>query len=633
MPGNLKKFVTEYASIQTARAAIDPDPDYPWRDGRGPAGGDRDDFFWTPQPLAEFVRSSMGASFYPNQLADFERFFPSDPKEVFADTTDRDRYTEALLHWGKGAGKDFSVSLVVTWLIHILLCVKNPQQYLGQARNENLDIVVVGYNQNQSRDVFFFKFKQRIRSNTWIREAITRLRPDVGGDRWLREGQGYMGAESLKLPLNLFVWSVPSTPNSFEGKNLIAWVCDELAAFASPTRLNNAKQIHDICVSSARTRFGNRWKGFSITYPRHKGDYSMQLADQIEAGLITSILYSRRSTWEVNPRVDRESFAEDYRKDPEGSACRYECLPPAAVDAYFRSSELLTLNAHGCPLEIVQRYAQGDEAIAIARRGVSPIAEVDQYNDPVLNAFGFPKLHKWFRGVSGCEYFCHGDPGLSGDAYGFAIGHIKYGSDGSAALFIDLAFRWTGAMFRDFGRIQRRNDTSEIVTAAEVDFRTVREFIAYLRQVRQFEIALCTFDRWNSAESIQELRKADVPTRDRIVNKEDYDEFKALVYSNRLHYYGYPILIRECEKLQIISGNKIEAPRTAEGEKTDSHKDVADAVAAVCRHLVHNLPVGIQIAEFKAPEIPQITERVARNEVATSRAQQRLLDLFLSADD
>lgn len=84
------------------------------------------------------------------------------------------------------------------------------------------------------------------------------------------------------------------------------------------------------------------------------------------------------------------------------------------------------------------------------------------------------------------EYWIHLDPGVSGDGFGFAMGHIDRQHSGISPV-IDLAFRWTGRMFKDFGEIHRQSwfyDTvkqTERVTAAEVDIRTVREFVFYLR--------------------------------------------------------------------------------------------------------------------------------------------------------
>jgi hypothetical protein len=537
--------------------------------------------------------------------------------------------SQGLLH--HNSGKDFMVSCVMIWAIHILLCLKNPQKYLGQADNENIDVITVAYNQLQIRTVLFFKIKQRLKASTWFKGAIARLVPDVTPERYLKEGGGWVGADSILFPLNLRMWAVPSTPDSAEGKNPILWCCDEIAAFSSPTTVNNAAKIHQMLESSARTRFGDRYKGMLISFPRHKGDYLMQLIEMAQKGQISDTFVSVKATWEVNPNVTRASLQPHYDKNPEDAACRYECKPPSAVDAYFKSPDLLLLHASGAPLWLLEQHLElPDEQLqAIANLGQSPITDVDDFGDPRLDRRGFPKLARWFRGQKNSggdayEYYVHLDPGLSGDGFGLAMGHIHEIPSGGFSPVVDIAFRWTGAQFRDFGEIFRQSwfsDTvnqTETVTAAEVDFRTVREFLFYLRYARGFNIALVTIDGWNSADSIQELRRRDIPVGMRIVNKEDYDEFKSLVYNRQLRYYAYPILINESVKLQLINGTKVEAPRTSEGgedgsknkSKNNSHKDVSDAVAAVCRRLVTLKDESV--AFYKFPPIEDIWDKSQR---------------------
>jgi hypothetical protein len=516
------------------------------------------------------------------------------------------------------SGKDYVCSLVQAWVAHLLLCLKNPQQYLEQAPGEPLDIVIVAYNQSQSRSVFFYKFKQRIKKWTWLQQVIDELHPEIGSDRWLRESGGYLGADSIILPQGIRCWAVPATPDSFEGKNLIFWVADEMAAFASPTKQPTAKRIHDTLVSSARTRFGNRWRGFAISFPRHRDDYMCRVRSQVELGILNEVLVTTRATWEVNPNRTRADFDEDYRKDPEGSAMRYECIPPAAVDAYFRSPALLYLHATGCAIEQLRPHLPPDideqQLEAIASQGRNPIIDTDLSGDPVLDHRGFPKLASWFWGQKDLrgdryEYFIHLDPGKTGDAFGFVMGHIHEDANGKIPV-LDLAFRWTGRMFRDFGEVHRHpwySDTleqKEMLMAAEVDFRTVREFVFYLAIARRFNIAQVSIDRWNSAEGIQALRQRGFNVVERLVCKEDYDEFKSLVYNRQLRYYGWPILLAEAEKLQLLHGTKVDAPRSSEGEdgEKDSHKDVTDGAAAVCRYLTLLKDETVDFYRFEPPQ-------------------------------
>lgn len=614
---------------------------YPWRD--------EDDDFFTPLPLDKFLHDHLGVKLFPAQEEDLLAILGTDPKMAFEAGNGLPQ--QGLLVWGKGSGKDFVVSCLMLWAVQVLLCLKDPAVYLGQAHGENIDILTVAYSKEQAVSVLFYKIKARLKACGWMRTAIAKLVPDIPPERYLKEGNGFVGSDNLMFPGNLRMWSVPAT-DAAEGKNPIIWCADEIAAFASPARMNQAAHIHKVLTTSARTRFQDRWKGFCISYPRHRGDYLMHLVDLFEKKQIHDTYASIRASWEVNLNVTRASLQADYDRDPEGSACAYECKPPAAVDAYFRSPELLLLHCSGAPLWILERYLDLPEEHleAIANLGQCPILETDSFGDPLLDRRGFPKLARWLRGQKNpagdpYEYFIHVDPGLSGDAFGFAMGHVHQLPGGGFQPVIDLAFRWTGAMFHEFGSIHRQawfldtKDQTETIMAREVDFRTVREFVFFLKHARGFNIELVTVDTWNSAESIQELRKRDVPVSERIVNKEDYDEYKSLVYNRQLRYYGYPILIEETLKLQLLNGTRVEAPRTAEGEgeKKNSHKDVSDAVAAVCRLMVLTKDETVEFYSF--PAIETIWEKAERKnqpvDVAADRevmneAQQKIMARFFA---
>ncbi len=605
--------------------------DYPWLDEIDP--------LFTPLALPKFLKDHLGVTLYPKQEEDLLAIFGEDPKRVFDPDRPKGSKAQGVLLWGKGGGKDFSVSCSVLYAVHILLCLKNPAVYLGQAFGENIDIVTVAYSREQAQSVLFYKIKARLRSCPWMVRALSVWLKQTGlamtPDRYLKEGGGYVGSDSIIFPSNVRLWALPAT-DAAEGKNPIFWVADELSAFASPVRQNQAKHIHSILVTSARTRFQSRFRGFVITYPRHKSDYAMQLYDQAVSNPDSDIYAVKRPTWEVNESSSRDSLQPDYDRDPEGSRCKYECDPPAAIDAFFRDPEKLILHASGGDFEFLkQQLPKASEELlrTIADRGVNPIVETDQWGDPILDGRGFPKLHQWFKGQCDrtgepYEYFIHLDPGATGDSFGFVMGHLEQVGEGEYPM-IDIAFRWHGRQFQNFGNIERwawfDDDVaqSEQVTACEVDFRTVREFIFYLSKARNFSIARISQDAWNSVDSKQALQKRGFAVVTRIVNKEDYDAFKQFVYNRQLAYYAWPSMILEAMKLQLHNGTKVDAPRTAIGDdKIDSHKDVTDGIAAVCRQLLLLRGEGTTFYQF--PPVESLMDVAERDGLMITMAPDRI---------
>ena len=556
---------------------------------------------------------------------------------------------QGVLH--HNSGKDTVTALVHCWIAHILLCLKNPQQFFGLVPGESLDLPVIAYSEHQAKYVYFAKFKNRLQTWPWLRRTISAL-TEVDGDFWLKEGGNYFHADHVELPFKINCWSLTTSLGSAEGKNIIFFILDELAAFTSPSKVNLAKSIHNLVVTSARSRFKRRWRGLTLSFPRHKGDYVMSTADKVAGGTIKDTYVSIKPTWVVVPHLSREDFQDDYDRDPEDADTKYGCNPPSAIDAYYRSPELICLNASGAPLELLRKHLGRDysdeQLAALSTKGRSPILKVDQHGDPILDRFAFPQLAQWFQGKKDprgtpYDYYVHVDIGLKNDAAGFAIAHLEETPTGKFLPVIDVAFRWTAAMFRDRGDVHRKGwfsdtqDQIEVVTAAEIDIRTIREFIFYLKVSRGFEIAIVTFDGFNSAETMQELRKRAFPVGMWTVSKADYDACKSLIYTRQLQYYGYPIFIEESVKLQIINGSKVDAPRTKEGGEgggaTDSHKDVSDAIAAVAARMAFMRDDSFeQLPEAEVVMNAQSDTDLQINAAPTdmSAAQQQLFSEFFS---
>jgi hypothetical protein len=622
--------------------------DYPWLDELYPK-------IFTPLSPPKFMRDYLGVKLYPRQEEDILALFGEDPKKTFdpaycVSTDDRHHYQECMFLWGKGGGKGYVVSATAIWGVHVALCMKNPAMYLGQAFGEPIDIINVAYNQALARNVLLAKIKSRLKSCSWMLRAldvwIDRMGLGISANAYLSESKGFVNADSIHFPANLSMWALPAT-DAAEGKNTFMWAIDEICAWSSPLEIMQAKKIHGVLRSSALSRFSNVWRGFSISYPRHREDYGMTLYADAQRNPNGILLATKRFTWEVNERVTRESLQSDYDRDPEGSRCKYECDPPAAIDSYFRDPEKLILHASGGDFDFLRKQlpkASEDLLRAIADRGVNPIAETDQWGDPVLDIRGFPKLHRWFKGRKNragddYEYYLHLDPGATGDSFGIVLGHLEDSPNGEYPM-IDLAFRYHGRMFEDFGTIERwawfddDTKTTEQVTACEVDFRTVREFIYYLR-FRGFTIANISQDAWNSVDNKQALAKRGFAVSTRIVSKEDYDAFKQLVYNRQLAYYAWPAMILEAMKLQLHNGTKVDAPRTAIGDdKIDSHKDVTDGIAAVCRKLLLLRDDATTFYQF--PPIESLIDKIGRDDFSIvmspdqiSEAQQKIMAAFL----
>ena len=102
-----------------------------------------------------------------------------------------------------------------------------------------------------------------------------------------------------------------------------------------------------------------------------------------------------------------------------------------------------------------------------------------------------------------------------------------------------------------------------------VDFTEVKDYILSLRS-RGFKIKVCTFDRWNSHDMMQQLKAYGINTETLSVAKKHYDDMAMVVAEDRLTGPHIKLLIDELLQLKIMR-DRVDHPRKGS-------KDLADAV-------------------------------------------------------
>ena len=123
----------------------------------------------------------------------------------------------------------------------------------------------------------------------------------------------------------------------------------------------------------------------------------------------------------------------------------------------------------------------------------------------------------------------------------------------------------------------------EATVGNEINFASIRQMIVDL--CRKFDVALVTFDRWQSVEMIQSLRAQGINADFHSVKKADYDTLLTAIYDTRLRGYWNEILVEEeLLKLRLFGNNKIDHPATGS-------KDLADALAGATASCVKNIAI------------------------------------------
>ena len=457
---------------------------------------------------------------------------------------------EVVAQLGKGSGKDYCSTIAVSYIVYLLLCLKDPATYYGKPPGDSIDIINIAINSQQASNVFFKGFKTRIEKSPWF------------------AGKYSDKAAEVKFDKAITVHSGHSEREAWEGYNVIVVILDEISGFAieNTTGHDQAKTggaIYDMYRASVDSRFPDFGKVILLSFPRYKNDYIQQRYDAVVAQKETIVrdhkfkmdadlpdgtegtefevqweedhilsykipkVYAlKRPTWEVNPVRTIDDFKVAFFTNPTDALSRFACMPPEAVDAFFKSRE-----------KVEKAFNKGHLAV---------------------DTFG--RLEEWFIPDPDKKYFLHVDLAQKHDHCAVAMGHVNRWvnvkvtdtySQPAPIVEIDAVRYWTPTADKS------------------VDFTEVKDYILSLR-TRGFNISVCTFDRWNSHDMMQQLKQYGINTEILSVAKKHYDDMAMVILEERLTGPHIQLLIDELLQLRIMR-DKVDHPRKGS-------KDLADAV-------------------------------------------------------
>ena len=475
-------------------------------------------------------------------------------KKLFGDEEGARMYrqtaTEVIAQLGKGSGKDYSSTIAVSYIVYLLLCLKDPATYYGKPPGDAIDILNIAINAQQANNVFFKGFKTRIERSPWFVGKYT--------DK----------ASEMKFDKSVTVHSGHSEREAWEGYNVLVVILDEISGFATDNttghdQAKTANAIYDMYRASVDSRFPDFGKVILLSFPRFKNDpiqrfYDSVIAeketiirthhfkmdedlpdgtegnefevqweeDHIKSYLIPKVYALKRPTWEVNPTRSINDFKTAFYKNSMDALGRFACMPPEMVDAFFKSREKIE----------------------------------KAFNKMNLAVDNFGRIEEWFKPEDDKDYFIHVDLAQKHDHCAVALAHVdrwvnvkvtnEY-SQPAPIVSVDAVRYWTPTPDKS------------------VDFTEVKDYILSLK-TRGFNIRACTFDRWNSHDMMQQLKSYGINTELLSVAKKHYDDMAMVVMEERLSGPAIKLLIDELLQLKIMR-DKVDHPRKGS-------KDLADAV-------------------------------------------------------
>ena len=443
------------------------------------------------------------------------------------------KYTdnEVICMLGKGSGKDHCARISIAYTAYLLHCLRDPLSYFGKANGVYIDLLNLAVNAQQAQRVFFEPLKNLLLSSPFFNE--------VGFEPRVSE------IIFFSRPVRCF--SGHSESEGWEGYEVLTVILDEIAAFKTDAELRgevrskgSASAIYNMSKLSVMSRFPEVGKVILLSFPRYKGDFIQSRYINANEKNEPKTWTIKAATWEVNPTIEREQLESEYIRNPIEARARFECEPPNMEDAYFRDPDLVR-----------KAFNYSD----------NPIDEDDS------------SFKKWFTGSDGRTRFIHVDLALKRDRAALCMVHspgmkeiqTSMGVETLPVVNMDLVYSW------------------EATVGNEINFASIRQMIVDL--CRKFDVALVTFDRWQSVEMIQSLRAQGINADFHSVKKADYDTLLTAIYDTRLRGYWNEILVEEeLLKLRLFGNNKIDHPATGS-------KDLADALAGATASCVKNIAI------------------------------------------
>ena len=492
---------------------------------------------------------------------------------------------EIILQLGKGSGKDYTSTIACSYIVYLLLCLKDPATYYGKPPGDAIDILNIAINADQAKRVFFKGFKTRVEKSPWF------------------QGKYNPKADSIEFDKSITVHSGHSQRESWEGYNVLVVILDEISGFelestSGHEQAKTADAIYKMYRGSVASRFPDFGKLILLSFPRFKNDYIQQKyneavaqkevlikkhtfkvdpdlpdgtegnefdieweEDQIISYSVPKLFALKRPTWEINPTRKVEDFTIDFYKDPIDALSRFACMPPEATDAFFKSREKIE----------------------------------SAFNNPNLAVDESGRFSSWFQPEDGKEYFVHVDLAQKHDHCAVALAHVDSWvsmkiagemTEAAPKVIVDAVRFWTPT------------------SSKSVDFTEVKDYIISLKTMG-FNLKMVTFDRWNSHDMMQQLKTYGINTEILSVAKKHYEDMALIITEERVNGPAIKLLIDELLQLRIMR-DKVDHPRKGS-------KDLSDAVCGAIYNSISRTKKGdreVKVHTYKTLVRDQEGERL-----------------------
>jgi hypothetical protein len=487
----------------------------------------------------------------------------------------------AMVTGAIGIGKTTIASIILPYMCHWVLCLKDPQKFFDLLPGSRIAFMMMSTSEDQAREVIFQDVKARIEHSDWF---VNNYPYDP------------KYTKSIRFPKDIWILPGDSSETTFEGYNILGGILDEADSHKVTKDKDYAQTGYDTINARIESRYDDR--GLIVVIGQMKKAEGFA-ARTFEKFLKDPKAHTTRMTiWEsrgwsypryLKPDGTRDSFFYDSRrreiipdelgKDLVASGVEHVFEVPTVYKQSFINDPIKALrDLAGVPPAIGDPFIGSVDRIESCR---TRWIERHGLESPVTASVTSPQLADWFRAnLDPRKRAVHIDLATSpdGDALGMAMGHVEgiveVDGEDKPYIVIDMLYR-----------VKAR-------PGYEIQLSDVRRLLYELRDDRGFKIRWVTYDGFQSTDSVQQLRKkrflADNLSVDRTTLP--YEDLRDAIIDQRLEFPPYvtfrnvgddkeeEVAVRELMQLED-TGKKIDHP-------TKGSKDLADAMAGVVTKLM-----------------------------------------------
>lgn len=492
----------------------------------------------------------------------------------------------AIITGGIGIGKTTIASIVLPYLSHWVLCLKDPQDYFGLLPGSRIAFMQMSTSEDQAKEVIFGDIKARIQYSPWFQNKYP-YDPNY--------------KNQIRFPKDIWILPGDSQETTFEGYNILGGILDEADSHKVTKNKDYAEDGFNTIHARATSRFQDR--GFVLIIGQMKQANGFAARKYAEFRQRDDAHAVRMTIW--------DSMGPDaYEKDANGNVKSFwydthrKMIVPSQIASTLRSENLIEI-----PLVYKKDFENKPEKALKDLAGIPPIVgspfislahKVHDARDRWMDRYGglgspiTPEgtIEPWFRALESIKRVGHIDLAYAenGDALGFALGHVRevVEIDGERKPYIvfDLLLRMIAP------------------PGGEIFLSEIRHFIYNLRSDLNFKINKVTLDGFESTDTIQQLQRRRIEAERVSVDKQvlPYHDLREAIYEERLEFPPYMVKLRHGDTELVEIAVKELTELIDQGTKIDhpenGSKDVADAMAGVTYTLMGDRSYSKKVARM-----------------------------------